>query len=412
MKHLITTAALATALGSFGATAAAVPGTSTMTANIQDDNGPITGAISLRIRVFDADSGGSMIWEDSHTVTADNGRVFVTLGGGGGGALDDSVFDGGERWFELVVNGNPLSPRLRVGVVPYAVRASSADSADHAISADSATSASSAANADKLGGLGASSFQRRVDQSCSAGSSIRSISATGAVTCEPDTDTNTTYSAGSGLTANGTQFNVDTSTVQSRVTGSCQTGSSIRAIAANGTVTCQTDTAGSGDITGVTTSATSGIDGGCTSDTCSLSVDSTELNGSTPVDDYVSSGTVLASTGWVTIATITVSHPKAGYVALTGSASAYCSNCNSNNPLADCRIGWTTSSTGTPTQLAQGRSVWMGSPGISYANPTINTRFSVSAGTSTSFYLRAKPSSATDSCGFNYRSAVGVFQPN
>ena len=54
----------------------------------------------------------------------------------------------------------------------------------------------------------------------------------------------TAVTAGSGLTGGGTSGAVslaaDTSVVQARVTGSCSVGSSIRAIAADGTVTCDT----------------------------------------------------------------------------------------------------------------------------------------------------------------------------
>jgi hypothetical protein len=60
--------------------------------------------------------------------------------------------------------------------------------------------------------------------------------------CAADEDTNTTYTAGTGLTMTGTQLAADTSVLQARVGATCGAGSSIRAIAADGTVTCQTDT--------------------------------------------------------------------------------------------------------------------------------------------------------------------------
>ncbi|HOX42441.1 MAG TPA: hypothetical protein PK668_02535 [Myxococcota bacterium] len=55
--------------------------------------------------------------------------------------------------------------------------------------------------------IDAAEVQARVDAPCSAGSSIRAIDATGAVSCEPDDDT--TYAAGEGLTLAGNTFAVD-----------------------------------------------------------------------------------------------------------------------------------------------------------------------------------------------------------
>jgi len=115
-------------------------------------------------------------------------------------------------------------------------------------------------------------LQRRVSTGCTVGSSIRAIAEDGTVSCETDDDT--IYTAGSGLTLAGTQFSADPTYLQRRVSSACEVGSSIRAIAADGTVLCETDdnttyTAGTGlDLTDTTFSVDTSaiqerVDGAC-----------------------------------------------------------------------------------------------------------------------------------------------------
>jgi hypothetical protein len=92
-------------------------------------------------------------------------------------------------------------------------------------------------------------LQRRVTGSCAAGSSIRIVSADGSVACEVDsggTGTVTSITAGTGLTG-GTITTVgtiaaDTTYLQRRVSGTCPDGSFVQAVAADGSVTCASDT--------------------------------------------------------------------------------------------------------------------------------------------------------------------------
>ncbi len=85
--------------------------------------------------------------------------------------------------------------------------------------------------------------QARVGGSCAAGLSIRQINADGTVICEDDTDTNTTYAAGAGITITGANNDiaVDTTAIQGRISGSCAANESIRQINADGTVLCEPD---------------------------------------------------------------------------------------------------------------------------------------------------------------------------
>ncbi len=179
MKRLIATLVLsAVGLGLGARSARAVPVTTSFTARIADAGGPIDGLVNLSFKIYDAPAGGTMIWEETHAgVAADQGLVFVALGGvsPATNGLDASVFDGGDRYLEISVNGDVQSPRVPMLSVPYAVHAATADTLGDLGPGDVAR-----ANHDHDGRY----LRQGSSLLCGSGQLVQSINAsTGNVTC-------------------------------------------------------------------------------------------------------------------------------------------------------------------------------------------------------------------------------------
>ncbi|MBC8414191.1 hypothetical protein H8E50_11065 [bacterium] len=261
MRVLLLSITVLLSAGVWNTADALVPHTITYQGYISDVSGPVNGSLSMTFVIYDIETGGIPLWSMTDTVSVNNGVYNVVFGDIPGNPLTLS-FDM-QYWLGVQVGADAeMIPRQVFTGVPYAMNALSAENA---------------VNADTLDGQHASDLQNRVSGSCGAGSSIRSIASNGTVTCEPDdigSGDITGVTAGSGLLGGGTSGTVtlkaDTSVIQSRVGGTCSSGNSIRAIASNGTVTCEPDDIGIGDITGVT--AGSGLTGGGISGDVSLSV--------------------------------------------------------------------------------------------------------------------------------------------
>jgi hypothetical protein len=180
-----------------------------------------------------------------------------------------------------------------------------------------------------------SQVQQRVSSSCASSEKIIAINADGTVTCaadiDTDTDTNTTYSAGAGLGLSGTTFSVDTSSIQARVSGSCAANEKITGVNADGTVQCGTDI---DTDTNTTYSAGTGMDlSGTTFSVASGGISSTEIANGTISNADVASNAGIAPgkiagtaatlnssptfTGTVTGSDVKLSSPKTGHAEIS-----------------------------------------------------------------------------------------------
>lgn len=186
---------------------------------------PANGAYTFNAHFYDAPSGGNLV--DSHLniiATVTNGLFSLPLD------ITSVHFQGEEIWIELeiviVIRGTganeTLLPRQLITTTPYAIQA-------YFVSANGV-------NEDSIQNEVVSTTKLANGAVTNAKLDVSSVSSSNIINETIDTDD----------IKNGSIMAVDinTASVQQRVAGSCTAGNSIRAIAANGTVTCEPDSMG------------------------------------------------------------------------------------------------------------------------------------------------------------------------
>ncbi len=74
--------------------------------------------------IYDAETGGTLLWNESRNVSCANGIFHALLGSSV--TFPTSLFDGENRWLELIVSGETLDSRTKIASVPYAIKAETA----------------------------------------------------------------------------------------------------------------------------------------------------------------------------------------------------------------------------------------------------------------------------------------------
>lgn len=105
---------------------AAVPQTMNYQGRLTDDQGqPVNSTVSMTFTIYDAENDGESKWTETHpTVSVIDGLFNVILGQGDPAVpIEDTVFSNSDRWLEVVVEGEVISPRTKLSSSAYALQA-------------------------------------------------------------------------------------------------------------------------------------------------------------------------------------------------------------------------------------------------------------------------------------------------
>jgi hypothetical protein len=114
---------------------AQVPRTINYQGRARSSNQPVTGPHDMTLKIYDAETGGSVLFTETHPNVAftGDGIFTIAIGGKTPGGLPESLPFDRPYWMGVTIsgiNGNQeLAPRLTLRSTPYSLRAAVADSA-------------------------------------------------------------------------------------------------------------------------------------------------------------------------------------------------------------------------------------------------------------------------------------------
>lgn len=105
-----------------GMSQAQVPALINYQGRLINETNPVIGVVGMSLRLYDAETGGVPLYEDSNSVTVVDGLYSTQLGDHTvSGNLRNALAVSTQLFLEVVIEGVPLSPRERLASVGYAI---------------------------------------------------------------------------------------------------------------------------------------------------------------------------------------------------------------------------------------------------------------------------------------------------
>ena len=111
------------AIGASRTALAGVPSTVTQQGLLLDaNNQPVTGSQNFTFTIYDAPTGGNVLWTETQTIALDGGYFSTQLGSVTTTPQLSSIFNGSTLYLGIKVGSDPeMTPREAVTSVPYAM---------------------------------------------------------------------------------------------------------------------------------------------------------------------------------------------------------------------------------------------------------------------------------------------------